>query len=140
MSRKQRILIVEDTRSLVLAAERVLQKDGFDVLTACNGQEGLKKALTEKPDLILLDIVMPEMDGYEVCRHLKKEPETAQIPVIILSGKGEVDKSKAAPTLGLEDVSDGYECGACNFLTKPVKASELLDAVKNELSFSALLG
>ena len=139
MNEKGRILLIDDNRSLVLAAERILQKEDYVVLTAFNGKEGLEKARAEKPDLIILDIVMPEMNGYVVCRQLKKAPETARIPVIILSVKGEVDETRAAPALGLEEVSDGYECGAYNFLTKPVSASQLLDAVKNELSFSALL-
>jgi CheY-like chemotaxis protein len=139
MKEKQRILVVDDNRSLVLAAERVLQKEGFDVLTAFDGLEGLGKARAEKPDLIILDILMPKMDGYEVCRHLKSDPNIAHIPVIILSAKGETDMSKAAPAVGLEEVYLGYDCGACNFLTKPVTANDLLDAVKSEFSFSAVL-
>ena len=139
MKEKRRILIVDDNRSLVLAAERVLQKNGFDVLTAFNGLDGLEKARTEKPDLIVLDIVMPEMDGYEVCRRLKSNPDMARIPVIILSSKGETDESKAAPVIGLKEVYMAYDRGANNFLTKPVTASDLLDAVKKELSFCTLL-
>ena len=141
MKQKQRILIVDDNRSLVLAAERVLQKDGFVVLTAFDGLEGLEKARAEKPDLIILDILMPNIDGYEVCRQLQRDPETACIPVIILSAKGEIDESKEAPAaIGLEEISEAYDCGAHNFLTKPVTANQLLDAVKSELSFSSLLG
>lgn len=139
MKEKQRILIVDDNRALVLASERVLQKNGFDVITAFNGLEGLEKARAEKPDLIILDIVMPKLDGYEVCRQLKSDPDTTRIPVIILSAKGEIDTSKAAPAVGLEEVYLGYDCRACNFLTKPVTANDLLDAVRSELSFSALL-
>ncbi len=140
MPEKHRILIVDDNRSLVLASERVLQKEGFDVLTAFDGLEGLEKARAEKPDLIILDIVMPEMDGYEVCRQLKSDPDTARIPVIILSVKGETDESKAAPVIGLKEVYKAYDHGAYNFLTKPVTANELLNAVKDEFSFSTLLG
>jgi CheY-like chemotaxis protein len=137
--KKQRILIIDDNRSLVLAAERVLQKNGFEVLTAFDGLEGFEKARREKPALILLDIVMPQVDGYEVCRKLKSDSNTAQIPVIILSVKGEIDESKAAPAVGLEEVDMAYKCGANNVLTKPVTAQDLLDVVKNELSFSAFV-
>jgi CheY-like chemotaxis protein len=140
MNEKHRILIVDDNHSLVLAAERVLQKEGFDVLTAFDGLEGLEKALAEKPDLIILDIMMPKMDGYEVCRQLKNNPATAQIPIIILSSKGEVDWKKSAPTIGLKEVYTAYNLGANNFLTKPVTANDILNAVRGEFSFSALLG
>lgn len=139
MNGKHRILIVDDNRSLVLAAERVLQKEGFDVLTAFNGQEGLERARAEKPDLIILDISMPKMDGYDVCRQLKSNPDTARIPIIILSAKGEVDERKSAPVIGLKEVYAAYNLGANNFLTKPVTANDVLNAVKDELSFSALL-
>jgi CheY-like chemotaxis protein len=136
MSQNQKILVIDDNRALVLAAEKVLQKEGYTVCTALNGLDGLLKARSEKPDLILLDIVMPDMDGYKVCRELRSDSNTTQIPVIILSVKGETDESKAATSVGLEEINQAYECGANNFLTKPVKASDLLDAVKNELSFS----
>jgi CheY-like chemotaxis protein len=135
MQYKQRVLIIDDNRSLVLAAERVLQKEGYDVSTAFDGTQGLEKARAEKPDLILLDIVMPEIDGYEVCRRLKKDPETADIPVIFLSVKGETDETKGAPAEGLKEIDMAYECGASNFLTKPVPADKLVDAVRSELSF-----
>jgi two-component system alkaline phosphatase synthesis response regulator PhoP len=139
MKQKHRILIVDDNHSLVLATERVLQKDGFDVLTAYDGLEGLEKARAEKPDLIILDIMMPKMDGYEVCHQLRSDPATAQIPIIILSAKGEVDTKKSAPILGLKEVYTAYDLGANNFLTKPVTANDILDAVRDEFSFSALL-
>lgn len=138
MKEKQRILIVDDNRALVRAAERVLQKHGFDVLTAFDGLEGLEKARAEKPDLIILDIVMPRMNGYEVCHQLKNDPTIAHTPIIILSVKGETDKTKVAPVIGLREISAAFKSGASNFLTKPVTANDLLDAVKSELSFSSL--
>ena len=139
MEAKKRILIIDDNRALVLAAERVLQKNGFDVLTAFDGLKGLEKARTEKPDLILLDISMPVMDGYEVCHKLKSDPDMARTPVIILSAKGEIDEKKTASVVGLKEVYTAYDLGANNFLTKPVAADDLLDAVRNEFSFSSLL-
>ena len=139
MEAKKRILIIDDNRALVLAAERVLQKNGFDVLTASDGLKGLEKARAEKPDLILLDINMPVMDGYEVCHKLKSDPDMARIPVIILSAKGEIDEKKTASAVGLKEVYTAYDLGANNFLTKPVAADDLLDAVRNEFAFSSLL-
>lgn len=137
MTGKQRILIVDDNHALVLAAKLVLQKNGFDVIIAYDGLEGLEKAQQEKPDLIILDINMPKMNGYEVCRQLRNKPETSRIPIIILSSKGEVDVNKNAPVVGLKEIFDGYDLGANNFLTKPVTADDLLDAVKKELIFLA---
>ena len=139
MRGNQRILIIDDNHSLVLATERVLQKEGFDVLTAFDGMEGLERARAEKPDLIILDIMMPKMNGYEVCRELRGDPATAQIPIIILSAKGEIDEKKSAPATGLRDIYAAYNLGANAFLTKPVTATDILNAVRDEFSFSALL-
>jgi two-component system alkaline phosphatase synthesis response regulator PhoP len=139
MAEKKRILIVDDNHSLVLGAQLLLKQNDFDVSTAYDGAQGLEKALTEKPDLIILDINMPVMNGYEVCRRLRSEPDTARIPIIILSARGEVDEQKSAVVVGLQEVYEGYDLGANNFLTKPVTAQELLDAVKTELSFSSFL-
>jgi CheY-like chemotaxis protein len=139
MGAKQRVLIIDDNHSLVLVAQRLLQKEGFDVFTAYDGLEGLEKAKIEQPDIIVLDIVMPGMNGYDVCRQLKNNPDTAYIPVLILSVKGDTDTNKGKPAIGLKEVHTGYECGAYNFLTKPVTADQLLNAIKAELTFSAFL-
>jgi DNA-binding response OmpR family regulator len=139
MNDKQKVLLIDDDEALVFAAEQVLKKEGFVVSIASNGPEGLEIAKNEKPDIIVLDILMPDMDGYEVCRRLMSNPETSRIKVIILSSKGETDMKKGAPIIGLKEVYEGYDCGACNFLTKPVSARELLNAIKNELKWSALL-
>jgi CheY-like chemotaxis protein len=140
MDEKLRILIVDDNRALVLAAERVLEKEGFDVITAFDGPEGLEKSRTENPDLIILDILMPEMNGYEVCRNLQADPNTCGIPVIFLSVKGVTDENKGAPAEGLKEINEAFDYGAADFLNKPIKARELIDAVKNALSFRQLLG
>jgi CheY-like chemotaxis protein len=135
----QRILIVDDNHALVLAAKLVLEKNGYNVMVAYDGLEGLETAHKEKPDLILLDINMPTLNGYQVCRKLKSEPDFASIPVIILSVKGEIDESKNAPVIGLDEVNEAYASGATNFLTKPVSADELITTIKNELLFCAHL-
>jgi len=139
MKDKQRILIIDDDKSLVLVAERLLQKEGYAVITAFSGLEGLQKAQAEKPDLVILDIVMPGMEGYEVCRQLKSNALTAHTPVIVLSVKGQTDTWKGAPAVGLRETSTAFNCGANNFLTKPVAANDLLRTVKAELSFGAFL-
>jgi CheY-like chemotaxis protein len=139
MNEKLRILLVDDNRALVLAAERVLQKEGFDVLTASNGQDGLKKAQTGKPDLIVLDILMPDMNGYEVCRKLQDNPDTCGIPVIFLSVKGVIDENKSPTAEGLKEMVEAFDFGGSEFLNKPVKARELIDTINKMLSFRKFL-
>jgi len=128
MTSKARILVVDDNRSLVRVFERLLQKEGFEVLTAFSGPEGLQKAREEKPDLIILDVIMPDMDGYEVCRHLQRDPDTARIGVLMLT---RLDLKRFAP--GAEEGMEGTEVGPMEFLTKPVTAEELLNRVRHLL-------
>lgn len=139
MNEKRKVLLVDDNRALVLAAERVLQKEGFDVITALNGPDGLEKARTEEPDVIVLDILMPQMNGYEVCRKLQANPNTCNIPVIFLSVKGVVDERRGASYEGLQEINEAFNCGAADFLNKPIKARELIDVINKTLSFHHLL-
>ena len=132
------ILIVDDNRSLVNMIAGVLHKRDYEVITAYDGLEGLLKAQEEKPDLIVLDIVMPKLDGYEVCHRLQENPATKHIPVIMLTVKGQVDD----PTLDertiegrIQEQMAGFEVGAVDFLTKPVKAGELIERIKSLLYF-----
>lgn len=138
MSPKVRILVIDDNRSLVRLYERLLQKAGYEVLTAFDGLEGLWKALNKKPDLIILDIIMPKMDGYEVCRRLKGNPATADIPVLILTRKGSLAGPDSVKTKRLDhdrvqDRLSGFEAGAMDFLSKPVTDRELLNRVRGLL-------
>jgi len=133
MSSNTRILVVDDNHSIVRLIEALLQKDGFEVLTAFDGLEGLQKAREEKPDLIILDIVMPRMDGYEVSRLLQGDPDMAAIPVLMLTVKGQIDDPSLdddALEAGIREQMEGYEAGAVEFLSKPIKAKELLHRVK----------
>ncbi len=84
----RRILVVDDEPSIVRPLTFILKKNGYDVITASNGEEGLKLAKQEKPDLIFLDVMMPKKNGYEVCREIKQDPEIQQIYVIILTARG----------------------------------------------------
>jgi len=138
MEGKKRVLVIDDNRTLVLAAERILQKQGYDVITALNGPDGLQKARKERPDIIILDIIMPEMDGYEVARNLKSDSDTAHIPIIFLSARGNTDETKGPTTVGLEEIGTAFECGGNDFLQKPVSAADLLNTVKNVLWLSRL--
>lgn len=117
---KKKILIIEDEIDLIKGLKINLSDEGFDVDWAVNGVEGLRKALEEAPDLIILDIMLPEMDGLEVCRRLRQKNST--IPVIMLTAKGgEIDKVV------------GLEIGADDYMTKPFSIRELLARIKARL-------
>ena len=118
MSKK--ILVVDDEMSIVLVISSRLKANGFQVVTAENGTDALDKVNNEKPDLIVLDVMMPSPDGYEVCRTLKRDPKHKNVPVIILTAKvSEQDRLKSA------------ECGAEAFVTKPYSPEELLGKIRD---------
>ncbi len=119
---KARILVVEDDASLRKIMEYQLEGAGYDVLTAADGEEGLNMALEHRPDLIMLDVMMPRMDGYEVCREIRKDFKTAQIPVIMLTAR-----------TGQNDVNSGLQFGANDYIAKPYNQLEMLTRVKNLL-------
>ena len=117
---KKKILIIEDETDLIKGLKINLTDEGYDVDWAVNGVEGLRKALDNAPDLILLDIMIPEMDGLEVCRRLRQK--NSSIPVIMLTAKGgEIDKVV------------GLEIGADDYMTKPFSIRELLARIKARL-------
>ena len=99
----RRILLAEDDRFLRKAAAAMLRRQGFTVLTAEDGEEALRVARAETPDLILLDLIMPKMQGFEVLKALKSDPQTSSIPVVILSNLGQESDSKAAREMGALD-------------------------------------
>ncbi len=119
---RSKILLVDDEIDTLLPLKRSLEVEDYIVVGAGNGKEALIKAKTEIPDIILLDLMMPEMDGYEVCEKLKKDPMTKNIPVIILTAKDAVrDKVK------------GLDIGADDYVTKPFNLNELKARVKSVL-------
>lgn len=115
----EKILIVDDDVNALKLIGYTLHREGYEILVAQSGQEALARAWEEKPQLIILDVMMPRMDGYEVCRRLRVAPQTAQLPVIMLTAKGHV-----------EDKVAGFEAGADDYLTKPVVPAELVARVK----------
>jgi two-component system phosphate regulon response regulator PhoB len=118
----QRILVVDDEPDAVELVEFNLKNAGFDVVTAADGSDALKKARTFSPDLIVLDLMLPEVDGLEVCKILRRDPATAGVPVIMLTAKAaEIDR-----VLGLE-------LGADDYITKPFSPRELVLRVKSLL-------
>ncbi len=118
----KRILIVDDEEDLVFILKARLEMEGYEILTAYDGQEGLTKAQEEKPNLILLDVMMPKMNGYQVCRLLKFDEEYRHIPIIMLTARGQD-----------QDVATGKEVGADEYITKPFE-NDFLIAKINELT------
>lgn len=121
------ILAVDDTPENLDVVKGLLVPE-YQVRVAPNGHIGLKIARTQRPDLILLDIMMPEIDGYEVCRQLKADPETADIPVIFLTAKGET-----------EDQAAGFELGAADYILKPINPTLLRARVKTHVALKSSL-
>jgi len=115
----KRILLIEDDPSVLRAISYMLGKEGYDVLTAMNGLVGLRKAKEENPDLLILDVMLPGIDGFEVCHRLRAESQTAQLPILMLSAKGQA-----------ADRSTGLQVGANEYLTKPVERSVLLSKIE----------
>ena len=119
----QTILLIDDDVSICKVAKRRLEQEGYRVRTAQDGNEGLKTAAAELPDLILLDIMMPGIDGREVLRRLKADPRTASIPVILLTVVGESEEIYASIT-----------AGDAAYLAKPYDPQVLLDKIRSVLS------
>lgn len=119
---KPEILIVDDIPGNLNYISDILYNEGFGIIVATNGQDAVDISLEKKPDLILLDIAMPKMDGYEVCKFLKSNPATVEIPIIFLTAKDEN-----------EDIVKGFKTGAVDYISKPFNTSELISRVKTHL-------
>ena len=120
---KPRILIVDDEPDLVAVLRMGLQMEGFDVLEAADGEEGLRRAQQDRPDLMLLDLMLPRMDGYQVCRTLKFDARYKSMPIFILSARpGDRDKRLA------------IEMGADQFIGKPYDLKDLVGRIRRRLA------
>ena len=119
----EKILIIDDDVDTLRLVGLMLQRQGYLIVAASNGEQGLAKAFEEKPDIILLDVMMPEMDGYEVARRLRKNPLTQTTPILMFTAKTQLD-----------DKVTGFESGADDYLTKPTHPTELQAHIKALLS------
>lgn len=122
-----KILIVDDTETMRLYEQMLLAGQGYEVDLAEDGLDALEKVLTFKPDLVLLDIMMPNMDGIETCRRLKSDEQTKDIKVVMVTTKSEYDRVKEAFAAGCDD-----------YITKPIDKTELLTKIKDLLKFMDL--
>jgi len=114
----KKILVIEDDPIALRFARYTLQQEGYQVITAPNGLEGLSKAKAEYPDLIILDIMLPGVDGFELCHRLRVATQTAQIPILMLTAKAQES-----------DRQTGLRVGADDYLIKPVHPSEIVNRV-----------
>ena len=119
---KKKILLVDDEKDMVYAVKLQLEANGLEVLTAYDGQEGLDKARGDKPDLIILDLMLPKIDGYKVCRMLKFDEKYRKIPVIMFTARVQKSDEKLA-----------LEVGADAYITKPFEPQILLKKIKELL-------
>ena len=117
-----KILVIDDSKTIRMMVTNGLKKQKFTVYSASNGVEGIELAQQKKPDLIILDVMMPEMNGFETCVKLKSNPETASIPVLFLTAQN----SK-------EEIQQGFNVGGDEYLNKPFKFHELLETVQTLL-------
>ncbi len=122
MSRKK-ILIVDDSATILMMERMILSKGPYELVTAADGEEAVKKAVSERPDLILMDVVMPKMNGFEAVRQIREHSEVGTTPIIMVTTRGE-----------MENVETGFSSGCNDYVTKPINAPELMTKLK------ALLG
>jgi two-component system alkaline phosphatase synthesis response regulator PhoP len=114
-----KILVVEDDPGALRLISYTLQAEGYEVITATNGLQGLRKAQNDKPDLVVLDVMLPGIDGFEICHRLRADPGTARLPIMMLSAKArETDKAT------------GLNVGADDYLTKPADPSDIVSHIK----------
>lgn len=120
-----KILMIEDDPDFLKVVSLFLERQGYEVATATDGSAGLTRVREEQPDLLILDLMLPGMSGFEVCRHLRKDPETADLPILMLTAK-----------TGARDQQTGFDLGADDYVTKLIPLSELASRVKSLLFFT----
>lgn len=120
---EKKILIIEDDPATLRLVDYSLKQEGYQTITATNGLDGIRKALSELPDLVILDVMLPGMDGFEICYRLRSEPSTEKLPILMFSAKAqEIDKET------------GARVGADDYLTKPSAPAEIIAHVEKLLS------
>ena len=119
---EQKILLVDDAATILMMERMILGKESYELVTASNGEEAVEKAASELPDLILMDLVMPKMDGLEAVRQIRANDATNGIPIIMVTTKGES-----------ESMEQGYANGCNDYVTKPINGPELLTKIRNLL-------
>ena len=119
---RKKILLVDDSATILMMEKLILSNGPYDLITANNGEEAVKKAAEHQPDLILLDVIMPKMGGFEACRRIRAAETTRTIPVIMVTTRGEA-----------ANVEAGWANGCTDYVTKPINSAELLAKVRDLL-------
>jgi DNA-binding response OmpR family regulator len=119
---RKKILLVDDSNTILMMEKFILKNDPYELVTACNGEEAVRKAIELRPDLILLDVMMPKMGGYAACRVIRANAATGSTPIIMVTTRGEA-----------ANVETGWESGCNDYVTKPINAVELLAKVRSLL-------
>jgi len=119
----QKILIADDSAHVRMLVRRALADRGYDLIEAVSGTDALQKVIDEKPDLILLDLTMPELDGFEVIRSMRRRPETSDTKIMMLTSSGE-----------MANIKESYDLGAVGYIMKPVHGGDLATAVAKALT------
>jgi len=119
---KKKILVVDDSKTALFVESMILRKGPYELVTASDGVEAVEKAVAERPDLILMDVVMPRMSGFEACQALRDREDTQAIPIIMVTTRGEA-----------VNVETGFASGCSDYVTKPINGVELLAKVRDRL-------
>lgn len=119
---RKKVLLVDDSATILMMEKMILTKLSCDFITASNGTEAVDKALAEAPDLILMDVVMPLMNGFEACRRLRENDATRTTPIIMVTTRGE-----------MENIESAYASGCNDYVTKPINGAELVAKMRNYL-------
>jgi CheY-like chemotaxis protein len=119
---RKKILLVDDSSTVIMMEKMMLAGCGYEIVTARDGEEGVAKAASERPDLILLDVVMPKMDGIEACRRIRAHPVTKDIPIIMVTTRSEAN-----------NIESSYKNGCNDYVNKPLNNAELLAKVRSFL-------
>jgi DNA-binding response OmpR family regulator len=122
MPPKKKILLVDDSQTVLLMEKMILSKGPYAVITATDGEDAVRKAAIEQPDLILLDVIMPKMNGFEACQKLREHEATRTTPIIMVTTRGEET-----------NVETGYSSGCSDYITKPINGPELLAKLRGFL-------
>jgi len=120
MSATKKILIVDDSNTILLMVQMILRREGYELVTARDGADGLEKVRTHQPDLVLMDVMMPVMNGFEALQAIRADSTIAATPVIMVTTRAES-----------ENVESGYLSGCSDYVTKPINGAELLAKVRN---------
>ena len=123
-----KVMVIDDSKTIRRTAETLLQREGYEVVTAVDGFEALSKIADANPDIVFVDIMMPRLDGYQTCALIKNSQNYQNIPVIMLSSKD-----------GLFDQAKGRVVGSDEYLTKPFSKDELLNAIRNHVSADSIV-